>query len=293
MSNWWTIGVTHSTHHGLTNLLLSVTPSHPHTRSPTSCNTTQFRTTTTLPTVKHHFCHRHIFLLKAPKARMTGRQSMDHTYSIIRMIETMKLICLSIKRRGDVSIAIGAFADMDRLPDFDDMVVHPALLVPHKIPVDEAAMLPYFLKLLEAAPREFNATPFVMAHTIPFCEIQVRVALHIWPHSIKISPDRSDPYDIPNDMSSNSQTIYQKCASKPSSEEKKASLLVIENCLFDRLQDSFKLQTRAIYDILHHFLEDPHFDLVSNLKGIPNRFTIDVPGINRSYIQTRKSQLCI
>jgi hypothetical protein len=29
--------------------------------------------------VKHHFHQRHIIHLKAPKARITGQQSMDHT----------------------------------------------------------------------------------------------------------------------------------------------------------------------------------------------------------------------
>jgi hypothetical protein len=37
---------------------------------------------------------------------------------------------------------------MDRLPDFDEMVAHPALLVLQKIPVDEDAILPYFLNLV-------------------------------------------------------------------------------------------------------------------------------------------------
>jgi hypothetical protein len=46
------------------------------------------------------------------------------------MIETMKLIFWFIKHHGDVSLAIGAFADTDRLPDFDGMVAHPTLLVP-------------------------------------------------------------------------------------------------------------------------------------------------------------------
>jgi hypothetical protein len=67
---------------------------------------------------------------------------MDHTCNMIKMIETMKGICWSIKRHGDVFIVIGAFADMDHLPDFDDMVAHPALLVPHKITVGEDAILP-------------------------------------------------------------------------------------------------------------------------------------------------------
>jgi hypothetical protein len=90
----------------------------------------------------------------------------------------MKGIFWSVKN-GDVSIAIGAFADMDRLPDFDEMVDHPALLVPQKIPVDEDAILPYFPNLVEAVPGEFNAKPFIMAHNIPFDELQARVTLHI------------------------------------------------------------------------------------------------------------------
>jgi hypothetical protein len=75
---------------------------------------------------------------------------------------------------------------MDHLPDFGEMVVHPALLVRQKIPVDEDKKLPYFPNLVEAIPGEFNVTPFVMAQTITFHELQARVALHIWPHSIKI-----------------------------------------------------------------------------------------------------------
>jgi hypothetical protein len=65
---------------------------------------------------------------------------MDHTCNMIQMIEIMKGICLSVKRHGDVSIAIDAFADMDRLPNFDEMVFHPVLLVPEKISVDEDAI---------------------------------------------------------------------------------------------------------------------------------------------------------
>jgi hypothetical protein len=45
---------------------------------------------------------------------------------------------------------------MDHLLDFDDMVAHPPLLVPQKIPVDEDAILPYFLNLTEAVPGNFN-----------------------------------------------------------------------------------------------------------------------------------------
>jgi hypothetical protein len=92
-----------------------------------------------------------------------------------------------------------------QLPDFDDMVARPALLFLQKISVDEDAIFPYFPNLMEAVHGEFNATPFVMAHNIPFHELQARVALHIWPHSIKLSPDQSDPYDSPNDTFCNSQ----------------------------------------------------------------------------------------
>jgi hypothetical protein len=104
---------------------------------------------------------------------------MDHTCSMIQMIETMKGIFWSINKNGDVSIAIGAFADMENVPKFDKMVAHLALLVPQKIPVDEDAILPYFPNLVETVPGDFNATPFVMAHSIPFHELQARVAFHI------------------------------------------------------------------------------------------------------------------
>jgi hypothetical protein len=65
-----------------------------------------------------------------------------------------------------VSIAIGAFVDMDCLPNFDAMVDHLALLVLQNIPVEEDAILPYFLNMVKAVPGEFNATPFVIAHSI-------------------------------------------------------------------------------------------------------------------------------
>jgi hypothetical protein len=186
--------------------------------------------------VKHHFCQRYILLLKAPKSRITGQQSMDRVCNMIQMIEAMKGICWSIKHPCDVYIAIGSFADMNRLPDFDDMVAHPALIVPQKIPMDEDAILPNFPNLVEAVSSEFNATPFDMAHNIPFHEIQAHVALHIWPHSIKISPNQSGPHDIPNNMFCNSQILYQKChPSEPSSEENEASLLAMENRLFDHV----------------------------------------------------------
>jgi hypothetical protein len=116
---------------------------------------------------------------------------MDHTCNMIQISKTMKGIFCSVKRRGGVYIAISAFVDMDRLPDFDEMMAHPALLVPQTIPVDEDAILPDFPNVVEAVPGEFNATQFGMAHSIHFDELQAHVALHIWPQSIKISPDQS------------------------------------------------------------------------------------------------------
>jgi hypothetical protein len=124
------------------------------------------------PAVKYRFCQHYILLLKAPKARITGRQYMDHTCNMIQMIKTMKRILRSVKHHGEVSSVVGAFADMECLPDFDEMAAHPELLVPQKIPVDEDVILPYFPNLMEAVPGEFNVTPFVMAHNIPFHELR-------------------------------------------------------------------------------------------------------------------------
>jgi hypothetical protein len=80
------------------------------------------------------------------------------------------------QKNVDVSIAIDAFADMEHLPEFDEMVAYPALLVPQKIPVYEDAILPYFPNLVESIPSELNATPFVMAHNIPF--MSSKIVLH-------------------------------------------------------------------------------------------------------------------
>jgi hypothetical protein len=114
---------------------------------------------------------------------------------------------------------------MDRLPEFDKMVAHLAFLVPQKIPMDAGSILPYFPNLMEFLPVELNMTPFVMAHNIPFHEIQARIALHIWPHSLKISPNQSNPYDIPKDMLCSSQILSQNCMSKLTKEVNDASLL--------------------------------------------------------------------
>jgi hypothetical protein len=109
--------------------------------------------------------------------------------------------------------------------------------------VDEYAILPYFPNLVEAAPIKFNATPVVMAHNIPFHELQAHVALHIWPHSIKITPAQSDPYDTPNDKFCNSQILSQNVMSKPTKEDNDASLLAMENHPCHHLFDAMKYQS--------------------------------------------------
>jgi hypothetical protein len=171
-------------------------------------------TTTTLdlghPDVKLQFCQRFILLLKSPKARATGRQSMDHTCNMIQMIETMKVIFWSFKQNGYVSIAIGAFADMDHIPEFDGIILH------------------YFPNLVEAVPGEFNVTPFVMAHNIPFNELQAHVALNTNTLS-KYHPINRTPmtYDIQNDTFYNSQILSRNCMLKPTKEDNDVSLLAM------------------------------------------------------------------
>jgi hypothetical protein len=81
-------------------------------------------------------------------------------------------------------------------------------------------------------------------------------------------------------MFCNSQILSQKCQSEPSSEENEASLLTMKNIFFDHLQDPMKLQTRPIYKILQHVLEDHHFDLASNLKGNTEPFYNRCPDNN-------------
>jgi hypothetical protein len=190
-STRWAIGIPPSMNHDPYKHTTLGQPKFQHHTNPYYNNTNTNTLDLGHPAVKRRFCQLYILLLKAPKARITARQYMDHTCNMLQMIKTMKGIFWSVKN-GDISIAIGAFADMDRLPDFDEIVAHPAFLFPQKIPVDEDTILPYFPNLVVAVSGEFNATPFVMAHNIPFHELQARVALHIWPH---LSPHQSDPYD--------------------------------------------------------------------------------------------------
>jgi hypothetical protein len=88
---------------------------------------------------------------------------MDVACSLLQMTDTLKQVFWMIKRHGDVSIAVGAFVDMDRLPDFNGVVAYPDLLAPQKNLSKEGAILPYFPNLVEAIPGEFNATSFFMA----------------------------------------------------------------------------------------------------------------------------------
>jgi hypothetical protein len=95
-----------------------------------------------------------------------------------------------------------------------------------------------------------------MAYSIPSHELQARVGLNIWPHSINISPDQSDPYGVPNDMFYNSQILSQNCMLKPTKEDNEASLIAMENLLFDRLFDATKDQSQAMYAFMDHI--SPH-----------------------------------
>jgi hypothetical protein len=153
--------------------------------------------------------------------------------------------------------------------------------------VDEDAILPYFPNLVEAVPGELNAMPFFMAHNIQFHELQARVVLHIWPHSIKLSPDQSDPYDIPNDTFCNSQILSQNCMPKPTKEDNDASLLAMENRLFERLMDAMQDQSQAMYAFV-----DRHFHHLSNScdNGQPLHNSIadsirNLPHLNEPTIQ--------
>jgi hypothetical protein len=170
--------------------------------NPTS-NTTQVRTTTTLQLYHYHprfgasGCQTSILPALYPSHKSPGitrhRPTIHGPHMQHDTDDRKYEMHLLVHNKGDVSIAIGAFADMDCLPDFDKMVAHPAFRVPQKIPVDEDAILPYFPNLVEDVPGEFNATPFIMTHNIPFHELQACFALYIWSHSIKYHPINQTP----------------------------------------------------------------------------------------------------
>jgi hypothetical protein len=149
--------------------------------------------------------------------------------------------------------------DMDRLPDFEGVVAYPALLVPHKIPSKEGVILPYFPYLVEAISGEFNATPFVVAHNIPIDEILRRAAFKIWLHSIKMSSDQTDHYDITSLTFCKTQVLSQQSRGQELdlTTAFDASFLAMENRLYDRLLTSLQDQSVGLYEHMN-ILEHEH-----------------------------------
>jgi hypothetical protein len=182
---------------------------------------------------------------------------MDVTCSMLQMTENLNKAFWMVKRHGDVSISVGACADMDLLPNFSGVVVYPALLAPHKIPSKEGAILPYFPNLVEAISGEFNATPFVMDQNIPIDKILRKAAFKNLPHSIKLSSDQTDPYDITSESFCNTQILSQKYRRQELdlTTAFDASLLAMENRLYDQLLTCIQDQSVGLYahmNILEH-----------------------------------------
>jgi hypothetical protein len=217
------------------------------------------------PAIKHHFCQHYIFLIKAPKEGITGKQSMDHTCSMIQIIETMKGIFWSIHLHGDVSIIISASEDMYHLTNFDDVVDHPALLVPQ---FQWTKM--QFCLTFRISWRQYLASSMrnhLSWHTtFPFTKF--KLVLHcIFGHTLsKYHPTNRTPV-ISKTICFVIPKFYLRSVHPDHLVKKMKPACSSWNRLFDRLQDSTKLQTRAIYEILHHVLEDHHFYLTSNSKG--------------------------
>jgi hypothetical protein len=109
------------------------------------------------PGVQRLYLHPYLPVLRAPLARDTGWRSMDVACSMLQMTETLKQVFWMVERHGDVSIAVGEFADMDRLPEFNGVVAYPSLLAPQNNPSKQGAILPYFPNLVDAILVEFNA----------------------------------------------------------------------------------------------------------------------------------------
>jgi hypothetical protein len=97
-SKRWTIGIPHRTNHDPYKRMILGQPNLQHHTSPNYNNATTNNLYLGHPAVKHGLCQRYILLLKSPKARVTCRQSMDHTCNMIQMIETVKGIFGSIKK---------------------------------------------------------------------------------------------------------------------------------------------------------------------------------------------------
>jgi hypothetical protein len=123
-----------------------------------------------------------------------------------------------------------------------------------------------------------------MAHNIPFHERKSRGALHILPHSIKISPDQLDPYDIPNDTFCNSQILYQNCMSKQTKEYNHSSLLAMANHLFEHLFDAMKDQSQAMYVFMDHISPHPNEPTIQETPD-GNAISSTPPYSNRPTIQ--------
>jgi hypothetical protein len=199
------------------------------------------------PDIRRLYCHRCLLVFKAHLARDTGRRSMDVACSMLQMTETLKQVFWMVKQHGDVSIAVGACADMDRLPDFNGVVVYPALLTPHKHPSKEGAILSYFPNLVEAISGKFNATPFVVAKNIPIDKIIRKAAFKIWPHSIKLSSDKTYPYDIISETFCNTQILSQQYRGEELdlTTAFDANLLAMENRLYEKMLNSYKINQLA------------------------------------------------
>jgi hypothetical protein len=76
----------------------------------------------------------------------------------------------------------------------------------------------------------------------------MKLKSHLFEYSsINLSPDQSDPCDIPNDTFYNSQILSQNCMSKPTKEDNDASLLAMENRLLHHLMDAMQDQSQAMY----------------------------------------------
>jgi hypothetical protein len=87
----------HSTNHDPYTCTTLGQPNFQHHTSQNYNNATTTTLDLGLPAVKCRFCQRYILLLKAPKARATGQQSVDYTCNMIQMIETMNGIFWSVK----------------------------------------------------------------------------------------------------------------------------------------------------------------------------------------------------
>jgi hypothetical protein len=76
----------------------------------------------------------------------------------------------------------------------------------------------------------------------------MKLKSHLFEYSsIKLSPDQLDPYDIPNYTFCFSQKLSKKRMSKPIKEDNDASLLAMENHLFDHLMDAMQDQSQTMY----------------------------------------------